>query len=307
MFAPAIESVGGPNEPDLSGDTNWVADTRAFQQMLYATVKGSPATARLPVVGPSLTSVGAELALGDLSSFLDLGSMHDYYDAYNPGTTGWGSLSSYGIYGSMAYNLAICKIVDGTKPILSTESGYNSVTSDTGGVDGQTLARYIPRLYLEHFLHGIPRSNLYEFYDEPGAGTSADSGLVSADNVPKPSYYAVQSLIALLADPGSAFVTQPLSYELSGDVTNVNHLLLQKRDGTYELVIWVETPSFDPIGKTDIAVPAQSVTITLPTQPSSARFSTIGDTGSLTSTAIAFSGGLTTIAIDDHVSIVSFK
>jgi len=306
-FQGAIEAIEGPNEPDLSGDPSWVADTQAYQQMLYSTIKSNPSTAGLTVVGPSVTSENADTSLGNLSSYMDEGSIHDYFSGYNPGTTGWGSLDQYGIYGSISWSQNIEAIVSGTKPEISTETGYSNLPSNGGSVDSQTLARYAPRTYLEHYLHGIHRTTMYEFYDEPNTGNFSNFGLVGATNTPKSSYYAIQSLIGLLADPGSVFTTSPCSYVLTGNMSNVQHLLMQKRNGTYELALWVETESYDPVNKVDIAVPAQTVTLQPTTLPSTSSIATIGDSGSVTTGSVSFPNGIATLTIDDHVTIVSFK
>jgi hypothetical protein len=306
-FSNAIEAVQGLNEPDISGDPNWVNDTRAFQSMLYSTIKGKPSTASLPVIGPSITSQANLLALGNLSSSLDEGSLHDYFDGYNPGTVGWGELTQYGVYGSLAYNCNITAIISGTKPVMSTETGYGNSPSDSGGVDNQTLAKYVPRLFLEHYLKGVDRTTIYEFYDEPGNGEFDDYGLVEQNNTPKPSYYAIQSLIGALADPGATFTTTKLSYVLAGNTNNVQHLLLQKRNGTYELLLWVETESYDPTTKTDITVPAQTVTLDPADSPGTGTIAVISDTGSLTTSSLSFPNGVATFTVNDQVTIVSFK
>ena len=85
----------GPNEPDISGNANWVNDTRAYQQALWNAIKGDPATANLPVVATSLTSDGAATALGNLTSYLDYGCIHNYYGGRSPETGGWGA-NGYG-------------------------------------------------------------------------------------------------------------------------------------------------------------------------------------------------------------------
>jgi hypothetical protein len=306
-FSPAIEAVEGPNEPDIIGDPNWVSDTRTFQSMLWSTVKSDGATSTLTVVGPSMVSLGDDLGLGNLASAMDDGSIHDYFDGYNPGTSGWGSLSSYGIYGSIAYNIAISAPVSGSHPALSTETGYSSSPSDTEGVDSRTLARYIPRIFLEHYLHGIARTTLYEFYDEPGTGAFANFGLVTASNAPKSSYYALTSLIATLNDQGSSFTPTPLRYLLTGNMNNVHHLLLQRRDGTYQLVMWVEVAGYDPLTKADVTVPPQAVTLAPANGATSGSIATIGDDGKLITSAITFTNGVASFNVDDRVAIVSFK
>ena len=306
VFSTAIESIGGLNEPDDMGNPNWVAQTQAFQQMLWSTVTTNPPTATLPVIGPALVSYIDDDELGNLSSLMTYGSMHDYFDGYNPGTTGWGNVHPPGVYGSISYNLNSAAIVSGTKPIIATETGYGDAPTDTGGVDDQTLSRYVPRIFLLHFLDGVPRTTIYELYDEPGGGNFDDFGLVTLSNTPKSSYYALQSLIGALADPGSSFATTPLTYVLAGNVNNLQHLLLQKRTGTCELVLWLETMSYNPTTKTDILVPAQAVTLKLENATASATISTIGNTGALTSSPLPFVNGTATIQVNDQVSIITF-
>ena len=48
----AVASIGAPNEPDLSGDPNWVSNTRAYQRELWTRVKGDPVLKDVPVLGP---------------------------------------------------------------------------------------------------------------------------------------------------------------------------------------------------------------------------------------------------------------
>jgi hypothetical protein len=314
LFATSMEAIEGPNEPDIFGGPNWAKNTRNFQRLLWSTVKNNPAFAHLRVVGPALIGEGDEVALGDLSAFMDSGSIHDYFSGFNPGTPGWGGLSKYGMYGSISWDVNRAAVVSGTKPIVSGETGYSSSTAAAGGVQGRTgvdsrtLARYVPRVFLEHFIHGIHGTFIYEFYDEPGITGDFDQfGLVGLDNKPKSSYVAVQSLIHVLADPGCKFFPKPLSYVLGGNVNNVHHLLLQQCNGTYQLVIWVETESYDPITKKDIAVAPQQVTLQLAKLPTAASIATIGDDGNLTTNSLAFKGQVATLSLDDHVTIVSFK
>ena len=307
-FKGSIEAVEGPNEPDISGDPNWVADTRTFQQVLWSTIKANPLTAYLPVVGPSMVTAQDAETLGNLSGAMDSGSIHDYFDGYNPGTPGWGNLGSYGIYGSIQFNLGVGSVVSGARGVFSTETGYSSVPTDNEGIDSRTLARYTPRIFLEHFLNGIRRTTLYELYDEPGTGRFANFGLIASNNVPKSSYYAIQSLIAALQDPGGRYWSpKALTYVLTGNVNNVHHLLLQKRNGAYQLVIWVEASGYDQASKTDLTVPLQTVTVKPSLPGPTGTIGVIGDNGMLTTKTLDFSNGAASFPIDDHVSIVSFK
>jgi hypothetical protein len=51
--------------------------------------------------------------------------------------------------------------------------------------------------------------------------------------------------------------------KLSGETTNVQHLLLHKRDGRFYLAIWVEQPGYDVITKVKLAMAPQSVMLTM--------------------------------------------
>lgn len=307
QYAGSIEGIEGPNEPDLTGGPNWVTATRTFQRMLWSTIKGNPSTANLTVIGSPLVGQADDLALGNLSAYMDRGNMHDYFNAFNPGTAGWGSTSQYGTYGSISMNRNVAAIVSSTKPVMASETGYGDGPADPGHIDDRTLSRYIPRIYLEHFLDGIPRTTVYEFYDEPGGLGFQDYGLVRLDNTPKPSYTVLKNLIGLLADPGSSFQPARLSYVIGGNVNQLHHVLLQKRNGTFELVLWLEVPSIDPHTRADITVPPQTVTVHLSNGVRSGTQSTFDDRGNMITTNAPLSAGTFSIPIDDRVSVLTMK
>jgi hypothetical protein len=51
--------------------------------------------------------------------------------------------------------------------------------------------------------------------------------------------------------------------KLSGETTNVQRLMLHKRDGRFYLAIWVEHPRYDVITKVKLAMAPQSVILTM--------------------------------------------
>lgn len=67
----SVVSISTVNEPDVSGDAQWIEHTRAFQAEVHRQVEADPALRALPVIGPSLVDLGARAALGDLSAHLD--------------------------------------------------------------------------------------------------------------------------------------------------------------------------------------------------------------------------------------------
>jgi len=153
---------------------------------------------------------------------------------------------------------------------LSYDNGYHNATNTTSGnlgVSEEVAGRYIPRLLLEQFNYGIPRTWGYELidtYNNPN-DLEANFGLLRNDGSEKPAYVALKNLLGLLKDPGSNFTAKTLDYALSGDTTNIHHTLLQKRDGKFYLILWQEVSSFDLQTKTGISVPSQPLTLTLNT------------------------------------------
>lgn len=251
----SVESFEGLNEHDLSGRANWVAEVRAFQQAAWRALKADSRSAALPVYGPSMAHPIDAPLVGDLSGYLDGGALHPYPGGQRP----MAAVSTHVTYG---------RKISGTKPLMASESGYHDALLWSGshpGVSEAAMGRYAPRLALDYFNAGLTRSYLYELIDE---GTSVSEreqafGLLHADGTPKPAYTSLKNLITLLADPGPAFATSSLSYELSGDTTNVRRLLLEKRNGRFYLVLWHDAFSFDQVTKTTAAPSAKKVTLRL--------------------------------------------
>jgi hypothetical protein len=109
-------------------------------------------------------------------------------------------------------------------------------------------------------MHGIQRTYLYQLL-ELGSNKFDDNsfGLVHSDFTPKAGYKAIQSLLQLLSDPGPQFHLGDLAFSLSGDLANVHHVLLQKRDRTFYLALWIEVPSYDVNAKRILPMTIQKV------------------------------------------------
>jgi hypothetical protein len=310
-YASSMEAFEGPNEPDLGTDPNWVADTRAFQKLLYTTLKANPATARYPVYAPAIVTAADATELGTLSGYVDDGNTHDYFGGYNPGNPGYGSIGPFGYYGSVSFFENVAAQVSGAKPIVSTETGYN--TSGAGNISQLAEEKYALRTYFVHFNSGILRTYRYEMIDEstPGPPSMGGSGfnymgLLNSSLQPKPSYNALKGLIAALSDRGSSFAPTPLSYTLAGSITNLDHALLEKRDGTYCLALWLEVPSWNLQTMSDISVPAQSIQLRLPFNPASASLTTFNAGGNAASAALAFASGTASVPVADQIVLIQF-
>jgi Concanavalin A-like lectin/glucanases superfamily len=310
LVSQSIEAYEGPNEPDLSGNPNWLANTETFMQLLQTAVKGNAATAKLAIIGPSVVSPAGEAAFGNISTDLDYGNIHPYYGTNNPGNTGTGSLTPFGRSGSIAYFMGEAGQVSGTKPIFATETGYGTDPAIAGNVSELCEGKEAPRTYFEHFRHGIVRTLPYQFVQQGTAygalGFFSYMGFLRQDLSPKPSYSAMTALIGLLSDKGSTFSTAPLTYTLGGNVNNLDHLLMEKRNGTYYLAMWIEVPSWSAVTNADLTAPPQSVTIALPTTVNTGSLYSLGDTGSMTSSTVAMSRGFVTVPVSDRATVLAF-
>ncbi|HTJ27023.1 MAG TPA: hypothetical protein VMA36_12770 [Candidatus Limnocylindria bacterium] len=299
---PSIEAYEGLNEYDIShpaSDADWAATDQIVQKTLYNSVKGTPALAHLTVVAPSLTSPQAYRSVGDLSSYVDAGNMHDYSAGHDPGTPGWGANG----YGSIPYNISAARIVDGNKPIEATETGFATEVTHTG-LDDATQAKYVPRLFLEHFNAGVARTYEYELVDE-GGPPFGHFGLVTGALTPKPAYTALASLISLLRDDGRGAdaASGTLRYALGGDTAAVHHTLLAKRDGQLYLLLWVERMGFNSDTRARLSVRSQDVTLQLAGPVSSATLYRYDDDEHLRSTRLP-TGPVLHLTVTDQVSVV---
>lgn len=282
----AVESFEGLNEHDASGHANWVTELRTFQQAAYRYLKSDSRSAGLPVYGPAMAQAIGFSYVGDLSSALDGGAIHPYPGGQRP-------------LNAVATHVTYGRKISGAKPMMATESGYHNALAWTGahpGVSEAAMGRYAPRLALDYFNAGILRSYQYELIDE-GTSTSDREmafGLLRSDGTPKPAYTSLKNLITLLADPGPAFATSSLSWELSGDTTNVRRLLLQKRNGHFFLVLWHDAFSFNLTTKVTNPPSAKKVTLRLAVRPARIRaYASLTSTAAVTDVSGASSVALT--------------
>lgn len=269
----------------------WVADVRKFQVTIWNAVKSNPTLANVKVVGPSITQMSNVQYVGDLSAYLDHGNIHSY-----PG-------------GVMPLNaptwINATKSIFGTKPVYATESGYHNDLATTGHkpISEAGAGKYMPRLYLNYFMSGVPVTHQYEFIDNPAnTGMEGRFGLLRSDGSLKPAAVAVKNLIAQLNDPGSSFAAGKLNYSLAGATSDVKKLLLQKRDGTFYLLLWRELSVWDTTYKRDLSNPSLNVTLNLATPARSIEVVDIS-TSALPSATVTGSNNMV-ISVEDKVKII---
>ncbi len=262
-FGPSnVDFIEPQNEYDTYAkqDPHWVAHIIAEQKTIWKTVRSNGAFNGIAVLGPGLASHNAYALLGPLDSYEDAGNLHAGFCNYNPGTNN-GTVN-------LPRTTAAIRKSTRTKPIWTTEIGYDDDSNLTHvcTTPDATVARYDPRMLAERWNAGEPRSYIFQLVDKPTRGNPfAYMGLLTVDGTPKPEYTALQSMLKLLADPGAAFRPTALRYAIGGQTKNVHHTLLQKRDGTYVMMLWIEKPRlvsvYDP---TQVPVPSQQVSLSVP-------------------------------------------
>jgi hypothetical protein len=292
-----LESVEGPNEVDLRADPNWAADTIACLPSLRS------AEPSLPFIAPSISNqLDDAPTLGNISADVSEGNLHRYYSGRNPGTAGWGGRTPCGIYGALSWALCESQINSGTKPVVVTETGYNSVTE----VDEVTQAKYLNRALLVDLQAGVPISYIYAFRDYTGGDAFGNDGLIRTNDSTKPAYTALYYEIAWLTDPGTPVTPTAFPYSIAGGST-IDHLLFQKRSGQYILALWNETASWNPATLQEVPVAPQPVTVTLDVPALAVTAVAFNDAGHLANQPVTTKLNAMTVSINDYVTFLNFN
>jgi hypothetical protein len=302
-----MDSVEGPNECDLPGQCggdgqvgiqNAVAWLPALQQATQ--------DLNVPLVAPAFTLWGSTAVAGNLDPWVNLNSLHLYFGGRNPGSPGWGDFDAQGnSYGSFNFWLDQGAFDTPGLPSEIGETGYMSFPSTNipYTVPESVSASYIPRTMLLAFKHGYDKTFFYQLIDDPYSPQGY--GLLHDDFTPKAGFTALQSLLSLLADPGgSNFTPGSLPYQILGGDSNVNHLLLQKSDGSYWLAIWLEEPSWDPANVVSIPVTPENIGIQLGNGYTTTTDYQFNSTGNVTAFNQPTIGGIASLTITDQVSII---
>jgi hypothetical protein len=254
-----VGAVEGANEYDIAGDPAWIGHLRSWQQAIWSRMKGDPALAGIPVLGPSLVNHDSRAQLGDITPWIDLGNMHPYPAGRPPRES------------FQRGELALAALNSGTKPVVASETGYHNALALPLGrwqppVTERVAALYWPRMYLEEFRQGIRRTFAYELVDMYPDATGADQeqhfGLLRNDLSPKPAFTAISNLTALMRTGGATSANGSLRVRVDGG-TDVHHTLLHGSGGSYLLALWREASAWEQDARRDLAVAPTTVKLTL--------------------------------------------
>jgi|WetSurMetagenome_2_1015567.scaffolds.fasta_scaffold16415_4 hypothetical protein len=250
----SIAAIEGPNEinnqPFSYNGLTGAAAAVAFQDALYAAVRADPLLKNIPVFSFSL---GAG-ATPDAGSYNQV-ALHPYPQN--------GTEPLFWLQNEMKYDPA------GSQPVV-TEFGYSSLASWWMGVDTTTQAKETLNGLFDAMKLGISQTFLYELLDayaDPNNSNGGNHyGLFDYNNNPKPVAVAIHNLTTILADTGaqaSTFATGGLGYSVNSLPSSGSTMLLEKSNGTFDLVLWSEPTIWNSTTHKEVSAKATNVTVNL--------------------------------------------
>lgn len=298
--AGSVISVEGNNECDNEGVFGGIGIPAAvsLQASIFQTFKADPRLKNIQVLAftvihdNSYTSPSNTPA-GNSSQAYDAENYHPYPGNELPGLAIW-----KGIYNAHKIERAATTY----KPIVVTETGAN--------LSPASQAKTIPIIYADNYLFGVERTYVY-------ALAKGQFGFTIAG---QPAGAAMGSLISLLGEAVWQPATHAWKYPkfdtgyLSGSldthgVASVRHILLQRSNGDFYLLVWDELAVYNSTTKTDIDNPPAPVVLHLGTDIASATCLTQDrTTGAYGATPLSLTGpaGNQTVSLNipDSVMVV---
>jgi hypothetical protein len=128
--------------------------------------------------------------------------------------------------------------------------------------------------------------------------------LLRGDLSQKPAFVAVKNLLSTLADSGASFTPGSLSYAIAGGDATLNHLLLQKQDGSFWLVLWLEQSSWDPVHAAPLPVAPQNVGVKLDPAYEAVTNFQFDSKGNMTAFNQPMNGVWTGLTVTDQITIL---
>ena len=268
-------SVGGLNEPNNSDrPADWVAVTRDHSKQIsdrmavlgISTDQVKRVAPALRDAQPTLLADFAALQDTDIASYLDFGDFHRY-----PLSQGGSTSSSL-----VDERLAAAQAAFGGLPMYCTETGFNTAEPelvDFTAVPWDVQAMSMVKVFCGMFARGVVRTFQYELLDDPdpsNADLESNWGLVAvfdgdldrpASWVRKTAFTALRDLIASTADPGDRYSPVPVGLRLTGAPSDLEGLVLQRRDRSNQLLLWRDVALWDKGSRTRTVVKPVTVTV----------------------------------------------
>jgi hypothetical protein len=273
--AGALLAFEGNNEPNNWGVSylgekgggqapSWMAVAK-LQRDLYDAVKGDPDLKKYPVwsitengaqrdnVGLQFLTIptGSGTIMPEGTKYADFANVHNYI--YHPGSPGlmdnktWNAADPTsackvdGLYGN--YGVTWAKKFRGyseadlaTLPRVTTETGCQV----EGAVTEEIHALNLLSMYLDQFKRGWSHTSVYILRDRTDEGGNQQFGFYRPDYTPRKAALYLHNLTTVLADKGTLPKPGQLGYSIPEAPTTVHDLLLEKSDGTFQLIVWDE-------------------------------------------------------------------
>jgi hypothetical protein len=274
--AEALLALEGNNEPnnwgvtyqgEKGGGTNTWLPVAKLQAELYRAVKSDPVLKDYPVWSSSengaetdnvglqfLTIPGnANALMPDGTTYADYANCHNYLT--HPGWNGlhdnqtWiaadptsacrvdGLFGNYGITWRLHYRgYSDSELI--ALPKVTTETGVT--LGGSLGVTEQIQACLYLSVYLDQFKRGWKHTSIYLLRDRSDESGNQTFGFYKPDYTPRLAATYLHNLTTILADSGSNRNPGNLKYSIREQPVTVHDLLLQKNNGTFDLLVWNE-------------------------------------------------------------------
>ncbi len=299
--ADALLAIEGNNEPNNWGVTyqgepgggrapSWLAVAK-LQRDLNSAIKADPLLKKYPVwsisengaqvdnTGLQFLTIpkGAGALLPDGTQYADFANVHNYI--YHPNSAGlednktWNAADPTshckvdGLFGN--YGVTWAKHFRGnsasellTLPRVTTETGC---TID-GPITEEIQALNLLSMYLDQYKRGWKHTAVYLLRDRADEAGNQSFGLFKPDYTPRKAAVYLHNLTTILEDKGPS--TKPLGqlkYSISKQPATMHEMLLQKSDGTLQLVIWNERLKGSDDVTVDLGATFPTVTVYDPT------------------------------------------
>jgi hypothetical protein len=189
---------------------------------------------------------------------------------------------------------AATPIASCTMPKVTTETGWpsTSITQDQQG-------KLITNVYLSAAKLGWQNTFVYLLFDEPQANNAGWGFFSQSDGTanvrPKLLGTYIHNMTRILSDTSSKFTPGTVNYSVANEPNTVHDLLMEKSDGTYELIIWGDQ------------VPAKSANIIVNLGSSYPTVNVYDITSGTTPTRTLSNATSVPLTLTDHALIVELR
>jgi hypothetical protein len=273
--AGALLAFEGNNEPNNWGVTylgekgggrepSWMAVAK-LQRDLYLAVKNDPILAKYPVwsisesggerdnVGLQFLEIpaGAQALMPDGTRYADYANVHNYiyhpHSPYPADNKAWdaadptaasrvdGLFSNFGLTWFRRFR-GYSQDQLTNLPRVTTETG----AFIEGPVTEEIQALNLMSLYLAQFKRGYTHTSVYLLRDRTDESGNQSFGFFQANYSPRRAAVYLHNLTTILADRGAVVKKGELEFSIVDQPKTVHDLLLQRSDGTFQLIVWDE-------------------------------------------------------------------